>query len=386
MLKNFTLFIYSDALNFDVVNDVHMPFLSSLADSHSKKIENTIGYSFAIQSCMLSGKYPNENDHWLPYFYSPDSAPLFFKFFGKLSSVLLLDHFPKIRCLALQQLRKLFFKKGVPSNNMPSQVIDKFGIYPYYYMSELPFFKELQSLMADNFNSRLTYLGPPMLKNNIYSSIVKHVNDSTYNNEFILAYDDKLDFLGHRYGPSSKYYLQYVHFLDSKLNHVYNKLIKKFDENLTFVVFSDHGQCDKTFVYDILSALRHSGMSLGKDYLVFVDATMAFFWFEKESVKQKLSEFLSNISVGKLLNQIETKQYNINFNTNKFGCLIFVLKPGGTFFPNFFSPFGTLKGLHGYLPEDMVQKAFLISSKSIPSNFSHVKDFRDFALTMSCSK
>ena len=63
------LFIYVDALNSNFVNSNAMPFVYNMAKEHCyQELENVIGYSFAIQSSMLSGEYPENNDHWMPYF------------------------------------------------------------------------------------------------------------------------------------------------------------------------------------------------------------------------------------------------------------------------------------------------------------------------------
>jgi hypothetical protein len=381
-MKHLTLFLYVDALNSEFVDESIMPFLHGLTRTYYRSLENVIGYSFAIQSSMLGGDYSEENDHWMPYYYSPEAVPIFFKAFSKLSSMFLLDKFPKIRCLALEQFRRLFYKKGAPANNIPSSLINKIGLYPYYYMCELPFFDELRAILSDKCNTRLTYLGPPGIKD-LYPSVSEYISASNNEKEFILAYDDKLDILGHKYGPNSKEYLNYVVFLDCALSKTYARVRKRFGDNLTFIVFSDHGQCQQTFEFDILSALRNSGVKMGMDCLCFVDATLALFWPKTETAKGKIVNLLESLNIGRVLDEEDKARYRIRFKTNRFGDIVFVLKPGGTFFPNFFSPFGTLKGLHGYLPEDAVQKAFLIANKDLSYNFSHVKDFRGFALDAS---
>ena len=379
-LNSLTFFLYADALNLDQVNYKTMPFLHELSSHHHQNLENVIGYSFAIQSSMLSGSYPQENDHWLPYFYSPETSPILFKAFGKFSPLLLLDKLPKLRCLSMQESRKIFLKKGTPANNIPSEMIEDFQIYPYYYMNELPFFHELRTRMFNESNAELTYMGPPTIKQNLYSKIIEYISSQRNEREFLLAYDDKLDVIGHKYGPESREYVKYARQLDRNIEMVYRKLKSHFRDNLTFMIFSDHGQCQQTFEFDILSALKRNGIILKKDYLCFVDATLALFWFENTGVQEKVYDLLASLKLGRVLSNEDRKRYRIEFSSRKFGDIIFVLKPGGTFYPNFYSPFGTLKGLHGYLPEDHVQKAFLISDQPLAHKFNHVKDLRNFSL------
>lgn len=381
IMKNLVVFFYIDALNSSFLNSEIMPFLSSLATKHSYcKLENVLGYSFAIQSCMLSGKYPEETNHWLPYFYSPQKSPILFKTLNKIGVVFPLDRLPSLRYLTVSQARRYFLKDGVRINNVPLQIIDKLALYPYYYMCELPFFNELKELLEKKRQTSLTYIGPPQIKKHLYGSLLKYIRASNHEKEFIIAYDDALDRLGHKFGPYSTECLHYAEYLDRVLLGVYQKLEKCFGKNLTFFVFSDHSQCEQTHNLNLLSELDRETLHLGDDYFCFLDATLALFWAKNKVVKEKILELLGKIKIGKVVDESLQKNYHIKFNDERYGEIIFVLKPGGTFFPNFFSPFSAMRGLHGYLPENEVQKGFLVSSKKFLRPLGHVKDFRSMLL------
>lgn len=384
VMKNLVVFFYIDALNSSFLTPDIMPFLSSLATKHSYyELENVLGYSFAIQSCMLSGKYPEETNHWLPYFYSPPESPIMFKTFNRIGAVFPLDRLPSLRHLTVDQIRRFLLKDGVRINNTPFHIIDKIALYPYYYMCELPFFNELKELLGKKRQTPLTYIGPPNVRKHLYGTLLKHIRTSNYEKEFILTYDDVLDGLGHEFGPYSTECIHYAKSLDRVLLRVYQKLEKRFGKNLTFFVFSDHGQCEQTHILDLLSELEKKTLHFAEDYLCFIDATMALFWAQNEVVKEKILNVLDEIKVGKTIDDDLREQYHIKFNDKRFGEIIFVLKPGGTFFPNFFSAFSAMKGLHGYRPEDEVQKGFLISSIKLSNPPKHVKDFRNLSLDIS---
>ena len=386
-MKNLVVFLYIDALNSSFLNPNVMPFLSSLATRHPYcELENVLGYSFAIQSCMLSGKYPEETNHWLPYFYSPQKSPMMFRTFNKLGAVFPLDRFPSLRHLTVGQIRRFLLKDGVRINNVPLHIIDKLALYPYYYMCELPFFHQLKELLEKKCQASLTYVGTPKIKRHLYASLLHHIKTSEHKNELIIAYDDALDGLGHKFGPYSAECLRYAKSLDRVLGRIYQKLKKCFGKNLAFLVFSDHGQCEQTHNLDLLSELEKKALYFAEDYLCFIDATMALFWPQNEVVQEKILNVLDEIKIGKVIDEDLREQYHIKFNDKRFGEIIFVLKPGGTFFPNFFSPFSAMRGLHGYLPEDEVQKGFLISSKKFSYPPRHVKDFRNLLLDISAFK
>ena len=381
MEKN-VIFFYIDALNSSFVTPSIMPFLSGFAKKNFRTIENVVGYSYAIQSSMLSGKYPDQTNDWLPAFHSPACSPLLFKVLGTVKPFSLFDFFPKLRHLVIRQTRHVLLKKGVQSNNIPISVIKKIALHPYYYMNQLPYHQSLSNLMESNQVS-YRYIGPPEIRGPIYSELINSINSNNHDSRFILAYDDKLDLLGHMFGPYSSECVRYARSLDNVLSNVYHKLKKRFGNKFLCVFFSDHGQCEQKFSFDILTEFSKSGLKLGKDYGCFVDATLSFFWHENSDAKEKIVHILNSLKfqkIGTLIDGNLRKRYHLNFSDHRYGELLFVLKPGGTFFPNFFSSLGTMSGLHGYLPEDNVQKAFLISDKSFSHPFSHVTDFRSFAL------
>ena len=381
-MKNLDVFFYIDALNSSFLTPDIMPFLSSLATRSYCELENVLGYSFAIQSCMLSGKYPDETNHWLPYIYSPEESPLIFKTLNRISAVFPLDRLPLLRHLTVGQIRQLLLKNGVRINNVPLRIVDKIALYPYYYMCELPFFHKLTELLEKRYQASLTYLGPPKIKGNIYVPLLKHIKVSNRENELIIAYDDTLDGLGHRLGPYSTECLHYAKSLDRVLLLVYQKLKNVFEKDFAFIVFSDHGQCEQSCNFNILSELDKKELKFGDDYICFVDATLALFWPKNESVKEKMQKILSGIELGKVIDENLQKKYHIRFKDKRYGEIIFVLEPGVTFFPNFFSPFGSMKGLHGYLPEKEVQKSFLISNEKLSLHLSHVKDTINLLLNL----
>jgi hypothetical protein len=381
-MKKLVVFFYIDALNSSFLTPDVMPFLSSFAKKHSiYALENILGYSFAIQSCMLSGKQPDENNHWMPYFYCPEKSPLMFKILN-LMEAFSLDKLQTLRYLIVRESRRLFFNKGVQANNIPLCGIGKISLYPYYYMCELPFFFELRELLAEKSQTAVTYIGPPKRRTNLHSVLFEHLRKSKHENELIIIYHDTLDGLGHAFGPNSPQYFNSAKSLDSALLATYRKLTNSLGKHFTLLVFSDHGQAELKFQINILSELTKKGLKLGVDYICFVDATLALFWPEDDAAKETIIGILNKIGHGVVIDEDLRKKYHLNFKDDRYGEIIFVLKPGGTFVPNFFSPFNAMKGLHGYFPEEDVQKSFLISSARLPYYCAHIKDLKNLFLNL----
>ncbi len=385
MSQKIIVFLYIDALNDSFLTSNNMPFLSILAKNCFKKLDNVLGYSFAIQSCLLSGKYPDQTNHWMPYFYSPQESPVLFRNLKKIGRVFPLDKMPLFRHLAVGRTRSLFMKDGVHANNIPLQMLDKIALFPYYYMCELPFFHELRNILQSKFQASLEYFGPPTLREQMYSQMLRHLNDVDHQNELVVVYDDALDGLGHKFGPFSKECFEYARALDRNLSLIYRKLIDLFGKNLTLFIFSDHGQCEQISTFDLMHELSRHRLRHVKDFVCFVDATLALFWPSNDSVKEKLMSILKKLEgcgLGKVVHGSLHEKYHIKFADARYGELYFVLKPGVTFFPNFFSPISSMKGLHGYLPEENVQKSFVVSNKPPTSNLCKVGDIKNTLLEL----
>jgi len=380
-MKNLVVFLYIDALDSGFVNYDIMPFLSKLATRHHRfELENVLGYSFATQSCMLSGKYPEETNHWMPYFYCPEASPALFRALNAASKPFPFDKLPIVRYFLTSAVRRLFLNKGVPANNIPLSIIDKIALYPYYYMCEIPFFFELKELLETELNTALTYIGPPKQRLNLYNALFEHLKKSKHEKEVIIIYDDSLDGLGHALGPYSIPRLNYGKSLDSVLKTAYQKLTNLYGNRFNFLVFSDHSQSSLKFQVDVVAKLGEKGLKFYTDYICFIDATLAMFWPKNDFVKEKILFALNEIGKGRIIDEDLKKKYHLKFKDNRYGEVIYLLEVGGTFFPNFFSPFGAMKGLHGYLPEDEVQKSFLITNDEPPEQPTSVKDIRKLFL------
>jgi len=305
-----------------------------------------------------------------------------FKTLNKIGTIFPLDSLQSLRSLMVMGTRKFFVKNGAQANNIPLCEIDKMAVYPYYYMCELPFFFELKESLEKTSQTALTYLGPPKIRTSLHASLIQYIETSEHENEVIIAYDDALDGLGHMLGPHAFQCQCYAKSVDRTLCAIYRKLTNAFGEHVTLFFFSDHGQTELSYQLDLLSEFDRRGLKLGDDYLCFVDATLALFWPKNYEIKRKIFDILGGIEGGKVIDEALKRKYHINFDDKRYGEMVFVLKPGGSFVPNFFSPFGAMKGLHGYLPEEDVQKGFLISDKKFSYNLEHVKDVKSFLLNI----
>jgi len=382
-MREIIVFLFLDALPYERIF-TRMPSLSNFCTKGTFRVlSNVLGYSFAIHSTMLSGTYPDENNLWLPYYFSPETSP--FKFLDHVPNLLtnFLDKgwLPRYGIRELSRLIQVDGGKKTIARNIPFSILSYFDFYPNWYMNESPFFQELRRHLSKR-DTKLLYLGPPKQKSNLYRTFLnclkEEFRDKEKNsNTIFLLYDDKLDDYSHTYGPDSEEASAYLVYLDRTLDEIFKILKIKLDEDGSrVIVFSDHGHATIRQTVDILNYLSKQGLRLGKDFLCFIDATLALFWVEDGKMLEKLMASLNRLKVGKIINEDLRRKYRIDFHHRLYGDIFYVLPPGYMFFPNFWGRIRPMKGAHGYEPEFPCQKAFFATNLKYSTIPGHVKDIR----------
>jgi len=380
-MREIIVFLYLDALPYEKIF-TKMPSLSNFCTKGTFRIlSSVLGYSFAIHSTMLSGTYPDENNLWLPYYFSPDTSP--FKFLDYVPNLLtnFLDKSWVPRC-GIRELSRLIHIHGgkiTIAGNIPLSILSYFDFYPCYYFNESPFFQELRRSLLER-GTELLYLGPPKQRSNLYSTFLNRLKEEFRDKErniktIFLLYDDKLDGYSHTYGPDSEEASAYLVYLDKTFDEIYKILKTELGDRSRVIIFSDHGHATVRQTVDVLSYLSKKGLRLGKDFLCFIDATLALFWVEDEKMLKRLMDSLNQLKVGKIINGDLRRKYRIDFRHRLYGDIFYVLPPGYIFFPNFWGKI-PMKGAHGYEPESPCQKAFFATNLECSTIPGYVKDIR----------
>ena len=392
------IFIYVDALPLDSINEELTPFLYKLkAESELFVLDNILGYSFAIQSTLLSGKMPSETGHWMPYFRFPNKRSLI-KVLSSIGRKIDFNQklpFP-LKILRWGFMEKLVLETGAKTSGIPWKLIDEFCMYPYYYMNELSFFDEFKRELHEHWGTDLEYFGPPIHKNPVNETVLflktlLNPQNGSSTDKLIIVYIDTLDALGHNHGVNSVTWKNAVVTVDKKLQLLYNLLKNNFSD-FKLQIFSDHGMSEIKQTIDILSYLHVNGVNLGTDAVVFVDATLVMVWVEDKSRKPLILSLFRKLGQDKVvvfdreLDSEVLQKYGVLFDDCLYGDIIVQTKPGYMFFPNFYSDLAPFKATHGFLPEEKDQLSFLISSSSDgkKSDFKpkHIKDLRQYLLSL----
>ena len=393
------VFVYVDALPFDSISYESTPFIKKLVDEgHNYVLQNIMGYSFGIQSAMMSGKLPSVTKQWMPYVYASSSNLRSLRALAPLARRANVDVSESrfLRTIRYGVTSRLFLRNGAKVSSIPWSVADRFYVYPYYYMNELPSFIELEKELSTTVGSRLLYFGPSLHRKGATDYAVKYIRglivepNSAFSRTLLFIYVDVLDHRGHGYGVGSRIWDGALTKVDRDLRNMHEALEEKVG-SFTFSLFSDHGMCNVERTIDILKPLRIMGLNW-KDSTIFVDATIVNIWIEKQTSRRSLLKTLESVGQGRfiILDKEEDadtlREVGVPLDGRCYGDLIIQARPGYMFFPNYYSDIKSFKGVHGYFPNESCQASFLNMNRNAEKDLSvrptHVKDIRRLLLSL----
>lgn len=194
--------------------------------------------------------------------------------------------------------------------------------------------------------------------------------------DFAYIHISDLDFVGHRYGPDSAECRLAQCRIEEGIEEIVNYVEERFAD-VHWVIHGDHGMATVTRELNVLDALEHAPLEIERDYLVFLDSTMARFWFFNGEARSIIMDRLRDLTDGRFLNHSDRERYHIDYPHNRFGDELFLADPGVLIEPSFYSRKGSILGMHGYAPEAPEQRSGFIINSPMAATPRAVKDPAD---------
>ena len=366
MKKKPIIFILADALRHDYIKIHSMEFLSRELDINSQigpvKVEPSTGFCEIIE--YLSGKKASEHGllcqinrrkNWHEIKYD--------KYLGILQIIVKKTRkIPKLRGAVSIAVTSLL-KKVIPEDILRV----RYNI-PLDFLS---FFEPTES--KTKYDDISFGGGKNILRELRKSNFTIDMNDFVEFNKIEGTDDDRINNLLHKINNKSledftMYYLGYcemAHFWGTE-NSKFSKLMRQFDDKIKSIhdnlknnyndfdlyIVGDHGMVEVEEYIDIENFIRKylKDLKKGVDYIYFIDSTIVRIWFHPEIDKKIVSKTyykLENVLSSKIeKSNINSKEYLSQFQPD-YGEIMFLLKSGKVFFPDFFSNEKN-KGMHGY--------------------------------------
>jgi len=347
-----------------------MPFLYDLVHrGYLNRVKTVPG--FTQETAMMTGKFPVETDHFTWYRYAPKTSPFkWLKPFGIFRNLPSFRFYGPIK-VGIRTATRLITGRRYPD---PAHI--PLDLLPYFERIAPKSLRHLPDLYSICRSSGHTYYDLMYIYNfintkrcnDMFQTICKSIEEGIAY-DLYLIHVGELDILGHRFGARPELFVSYLREIDAWIRELY-ELTHRHGHTCSLVVVSDHGMMNVKGAVDITNKLSQLKLRLHKDYLYFLDSTMARFWFMNKQAQREVEAMLQTIPHGHIISPTEKNELHINFQHNQYGDLLFWLEEGYIIFPNFFQANNSNmpKGMHGYMNDTDGALVIYSDDKTVKEN------------------
>lgn len=393
------LFILLDAFRGDYINAVDTPFLHKRTQegAFAKKLKTVSG--FTQRTAICTGSRGDQTGMFTMFTFDREKSP--FRFLAGNKQTIRFekqsywwDRLPKIKGMwRLQHLCAHLFKGGIdmrrlrmrnefrswveneakkyadnaPLAHIPMWMLPEIGVSednrPIYEPGALP-----QETIFDVFCEKdieYKYLMYPLVNCQDDAVITAFLDKQNSSAQILIGQFSDSDLLVHQYGPKSYERRKVTGEIDRKLR----ELDAHFGPDTTWIIIGDHGMADITEEINVPAAVRELEMKhrveMGRDYLLFLDSTLARFLWKNETGKRFLEEvetLPALLEKGVFIDEQLARENSIPIHDRRYGDLIWRANVGVLIFPDYFHDLRTHnKGMHGYDSNHDAMKGFFLA-------------------------
>jgi hypothetical protein len=189
--------------------------------------------------------------------------------------------------------------------------------------------------------------------------------------QFVFLHYAELDWAGHTYGPFAAETLETLRTIDRSLAAIWERTNRLWAEP-RLLAFGDHGMVETSGTVDVLSPLARLPVRHGKDYVVFLDSTVARFWVLSDHARGSIREALDRLPGGHWLADDELRDLHLDHAPWENGEAFWLVDEGNVIIPSYFQRSEVPKGMHGYHPSVRANWGAQITSCSADSSVDSV--------------
>ncbi|HVL88377.1 MAG TPA: alkaline phosphatase family protein [Candidatus Thermoplasmatota archaeon] len=363
-----TLFLIIDAGRDDYVRPETMPFLSGLAE-RSLRGSFVSPPGFAQRTAFFTGRYPDTSGNLSAFVFDPDGSP--FRWLKRLGPLPNLVRPYKVFVPARRLIKHVSRWTSDCYHTDPGWIPPRFA----------PFFRPCEDAkpvhdpgalgatsvfdLARTHRLSYTYRAHPVSGDDdkVFAGLVRDLRrGAPY--DFYAAQFSILDQEGHIHGPGSRrIQKECLTILDRKLAAVHAALSAGYRDWNLFVC-ADHGMAPVERRVNVLAALKRLPIKPARDYVVFVNSTLAVFWYLTEHGRRTIEEALPRIEGATVLSDEERQSRRIPTD-RRWGDRMLAAQPGTLFWPDYFHVIdSTIRGMHGYLDKSQERYGMAVLASS----------------------
>ena len=379
-MKDKVVMLFLDAFSSKYVKANLCPTIYKLSqENFFSELEPMFAFQ-GIGATMFSGTWPNSTDVWTEYVL--DKNDIHKKSILSEKMIELADLIPndKLNWYLRYSLIKLRGKKYVGTSTLIPGKLAKYFTTKlqknYPDPDSLGQLKTVFDVLREN-DLDYNYLTPgerrekrsiDLLCKNLRKNLVPTLTSLQLSS---------LDVIGHSHGPLSQEVQKTIRQIDEVVKNIF-EASRASSDNIHLVIFSDHGMSSVKHLLNVWKILDDLPIKLGKDYLVFLDSTMARFWFFTSDSQRSIEEAFAKVAGGRILDKSQMQQFHIEQLGEEHGQMIFALNDGTVLYPDYFRRYKPPKGMHGYY--DAKDNAILLvcssKNKKFANKFRGIKNAR----------
>ena len=357
MARRVAIAMFVDACGWRVV-EPRSWYLDHL--KYRRSVRSLFGYSSACVPAILTGRRPNETDHWSTFFYSPSTSP-----------------FRHLR--HLRGLPSRVFDRGRVRRYLSRAIAAAYGYTGYFQLYNLPFeilpfydYAEKKDIFRPGGINRGTSIFDDLARERIpyHVSNWRHSEKANFHAlrralvarevVFGFLYAAELDSLMHNHTKDSTVTDEKLRWYQREVEELLSVASRSYEE-VRFALFSDHGMATVHSVVDLVPLVEATGLRFGQDYASVYDSTMMRFWFLNAHSEARIRKVLVDGEHGGWLARDRLEAYGAYWPDGKFGQAIYALEPGVVLNPSHMGNVAP-KGMHGYRPEHPDSDAALLAN------------------------
>jgi predicted AlkP superfamily pyrophosphatase or phosphodiesterase len=352
-MSHATVFIIMDGGRADYLSPKTMPFLHGLGQrSVHGELETTPGHT--QRTALFTGRYPDTSGNFLQFAFDPEQSP--YQWTRRLGPIRPLIRARRAMYPARAAIERITRWAGNAYHSDPAWIPPKL----------LPFFRPCEDMkplhapdalgaksifdLCRERNLRFRYLAHPVSGDDqeVHATLVRELRQGAPYDFYVTQYSIA-DQKGHTHGPHSAAVRQrHLRDLDEKFATIHAALVAGYDSWDLFIVGS-HGMSPVDVEIDLVTSLKASKAKPGKDYVVFVDTTIALFWYLTKTGRDEIEPLLPTIPRARVIDHGERVTRRIPTD-RRWGDAMLAVEPGAIFWPDYFHVRDSkIVGAHGYL-------------------------------------
>lgn len=382
-----TVLILLDAFRWDYLDAQDTPTLWVMRQRglHVRRLHPSPG--FCERTEMLTGTYPSTSGNFTAIGYDPAASP--FRHLHHFVSLLApFDRLRRCRPMLRRLMTHVLRRLGVhmPIFQIPLDQLHYFALTEDRHDHFNPHAFAVESLIdvmrvsghrvyAGAFTAIGTPNGDDENRIRLAMAHIPHEHD------LYLIYLGELDRVGHHFGPDSPQCRATARQIDSQLRRLKAALENHF-EIVHWLVLGDHGMVPVKRQIDagtvVHAAAQRHGLSLNRDYQVFLDSTLVRVWTLTSRANRLLVQVFTApplAGIGQLITPSWADELHIPPPGRCYGDLIWWCAPGILVFPDYFHVAQPVRGMHGYdpsLPESQGM-ALVVSPNTGPGEITQAE-------------